>query len=152
MSTSRSSLLLHTARTLCAAFARSAPLAELQPLFTPSPTITEHGPRTPSVPFLATFSGPDALEQYMSILARCLTVSDAEYEEPMLDDGWEVVCVKARGTFTWVEGKGKGVRWNEEFVYLLSGFDGEGRVGVWEVWADPLSAWLASQGKRVDDA
>ncbi|KZP00113.1 hypothetical protein CALVIDRAFT_560716 [Calocera viscosa TUFC12733] len=147
----RASLLLQTTRSLCTLFAHSAPLSAVSPLFTPSPTITEHGPPTPSVPFLRTFSGPGALEEYLSLLSRLLSISDAAYGEPSLDPEREIVCVKARARFTWLEGKGKGTQWEEEFVYVLSGFDELGRVGVWEVWADPLSAWLASQGRRVDD-
>ena len=36
---------------------------------------------------------------------------------------------------------GKG--WEEDFIYRLSGFDDEGRIGHWEIWADALSAWEA---------
>ena len=36
-----------------------------------------------------------------------------------------------------------GEGWEEEFVYVLSGFDDEGRIGRQELWADPLSAWVA---------
>lgn len=39
---------------------------------------------------------------------------------------------------------GKG--WEEEFVYVLSEFDDEGRIGRQELWADPLSAWVAVGG------
>jgi hypothetical protein len=34
-----------------------------------------------------------------------------------------------------------GKRWHETFIYKLSGFDNEGKAGVWEIWADLLSAW-----------
>lgn len=60
------------------------------------------------------------------------------------------VCVKGSGHFTWQEGAGKGFAWDEEFVYVLSYFDEQGRIGRWEIWADPLNAWLASQGKRLE--
>jgi hypothetical protein len=33
--------------------------------------------------------------------------------------------------------------WEEDFVFRLSEFDEECRIGHWEIWADPLSAWLA---------
>jgi len=145
----RADLLANTTQALCDAFARSASLEEIAPLFIPSPTITEHGPLTPSVPFLNTFSGPTALEKYMSILARLLKVSDASYGEPIVDVSHNSVCVKGRGKFTWIEGKGKDIQWSEEFVYVLSEFDESGKIGRWEVWADPLSAWLASQGRKL---
>lgn len=36
-----------------------------------------------------------------------------------------------------------GKKWDEQFIYRLSGFDEAGRIGHWEIWADPLSAWVA---------
>lgn len=78
-------------------------------------------------------------------------MSDAAYSAPAVDIAQNEVCVKGRGRFTWLDGVGKGIEWEEEFVYLLGAFDDQGRVGRWEVWADPLSAWLASQGRRVNE-
>ena len=51
-----------------------------------------------------------------------------------------VVTVVAQGKFKSVK-TGRG--WNEKFMYRLSGFDEAGRIGHWEIWADPLSAWVA---------
>lgn len=58
------------------------------------------------------------------------------------DEGCEggVVSVVGKARFESVK-TGKG--WDEEFIYRFSGFDGEGRIGHWEIWADPLSAWVA---------
>ena len=53
------------------------------------------------------------------------------------------VSVKAHAKFESVE---TGQNWEEEFIYRLSGFDEEGRIGHWEIWADPLSAWVAIGG------
>ncbi|OJD29471.1 transcription elongation factor s-ii protein [Diplodia corticola] len=50
------------------------------------------------------------------------------------------VTVVGRGTFESVK---TGRKWREEFVYVLGGWDGEGRFERWEIWADPLSAWVA---------
>ena len=36
-----------------------------------------------------------------------------------------------------------GRSWEEDFIYRLSGFDAQGKIGHWEIWADPLSAWQA---------
>ncbi|KAI9813081.1 MAG: hypothetical protein M1827_004301 [Pycnora praestabilis] len=36
-----------------------------------------------------------------------------------------------------------GHSWSETFTYRLSEFDAQGRIGHWEIWADPLSAWMA---------
>lgn len=50
------------------------------------------------------------------------------------------VCVVVRGDFSSVR---TGKRWKEESCHRLSGFDELGRIGHWEIWADPLSAWVA---------
>ena len=66
-------------------------------------------------------------------------VIDAEAVGP--DGGRKgVVTVKLRAEFRSVK-TGKG--WDEEFVYVLSEFDHEGRIGRQELWADALSAWVA---------
>lgn len=148
-SDSRYDRLKQTTQSLCAAFARTAPVDEVARLFVSSPRIIEHGPSTPSVPFLSTFSGETALIDYMSILARLLTVSDALYSEPIIDVRQNMVSVKGGGRFTWQDGEGKGIAWDEDFVYLLSEFDAQGRIGKWEIWADPLNAWLASQARAL---
>lgn len=61
---------------------------------------------------------------------------------------------KARGVVT-VVGQGRfmsvktGKRWEERFMHRFSGFDEEGKIGHWEIWADPLSAWLAVEHEEV---
>ena len=68
-------------------------------------------------------------------------VIDAEALGPGAEEeGRGVVTVKMRAGFKSVK-TGKG--WEEEFVYVLSGFDDEGKIGRQELWADPLSAWVA---------
>jgi len=51
-----------------------------------------------------------------------------------------VVTVVGTGTFASIK---TGKEWSEKFIYRFSGFDREGRIGHWEIWADPLSAWVA---------
>jgi len=51
-----------------------------------------------------------------------------------------VVCVVGKAKFRAVRTKKE---WQESFIYRLSCFDEEGRIGHWEIWADPLSAWKA---------
>lgn len=60
------------------------------------------------------------------------------------DGGQGVVSVVGRAEFRSVR-TGRG--WVEEFIWRLGGWDVEGRVGRWEIWADPLSAWVAVGGK-----
>ena len=50
--------------------------------------------------------------------------------------------MKLHGKFASVK---TGKSWEEDFVYILSEFDEEGRIGRQEIWADPLSAWMAVQ-------
>jgi len=54
-----------------------------------------------------------------------------------------MVSVVGKGRFT---SKKTGKGWDEQFIYRFSGFDGQGRIGHWEIWADPLSAWEAVGG------
>jgi len=63
------------------------------------------------------------------------------------DGGKGAVVVVGKGKFESVK---TGKVWKEEFIYRLSRFDEEGKIGHWEIWADPLSAWIAVGG-QVDD-
>jgi hypothetical protein len=50
------------------------------------------------------------------------------------------VSVVGKGRFA---SKKTGKGWNEKFIYRFSDFDSQGKIGHWEIWADPLSAWEA---------
>lgn len=118
-------------------------------------SITEHGPgwARKKLPFMGqTFSGRDGCVEYFEHLAKTLNMHwpddafppDAEL---IVDPYAEVegpykgvVCVSGKGRF---EAKETGWTWQEKFMYKLSGFDDDGRVTHWEIWADPLSAWSA---------
>ena len=67
-------------------------------------------------------------------------IVDAETRINGMETGRGAVSVVAKAVFESVK---TGKRWEEMFVYRLSGFDEEGRIGCWEIWADPLSAWEA---------
>lgn len=58
----------------------------------------------------------------------------------IVDTDAGMVSVVGKGRFS---SKKTGKGWNEQFIYKFSGFDGQGRIGHWEIWADPLSAWDA---------
>ncbi|KAI9662390.1 MAG: hypothetical protein M1821_008557 [Bathelium mastoideum] len=150
----RTTLLRSQSHAFCQAFLTGlSPSTTLDRFFIATdPHITEHGPAwaRSRLPFLGkTFAGREACEEYFEILTKVLEflpskdtfpgpkgmVVDAEAE-----DGKGVVHVKARGKF---KAKATGREWEEEFAYRLSGFDKEGRIGHWEIWADPLSAWAA---------
>lgn len=56
------------------------------------------------------------------------------------DGGNGMVSVVGKGRFV---SKKTGKGWDEKFIYRFSEFDEQGKIGHWEIWADPLSAWDA---------
>jgi len=168
----RSSQLRQRASAFAAAFldlSNNPPEKLLSEHFVSSnPRITEHGPAwaTSKLPFLGkTFTGKDGCVQYFSLLADTLEflpskdtfpqpqgiVVDAEAVGPDEEAdrqgrGRGVVSLVGRAVFKSVR---TGKSWEEQFAYRLSGFDDEGKIGHWEVWADPLSAWMAVEGRDV---
>ena len=167
MSTSRTTLLRRQCHEFCQAFLTGlAPTEILDRFFVSDSRITEHGPSWAEsrLPFLGrTFQGREGCEEYFNILTKVLDflpsedtfpgkegiVVDADAEEDAEEGtkGKGVVHVKAKAKF---RAKKTGKDWKEEFAYRLSGFDENGRIGHWEIWADPLSAWVAVGGEDVE--
>ncbi|KAK5172004.1 uncharacterized protein LTR77_003641 [Saxophila tyrrhenica] len=127
---------------------------------TDGPKITEHGPEWANkrLPFLGrTFSGGDECLEYFSLLSDTLEFIPNKQTFPgkegtIVDDTAFAGSKTARGDvrgMVSVVGRAKfkavktGQSWDEQFIYRLSEFDEDGRIGHWEVWADPLSAWVA---------
>ncbi len=140
-----------------------------------APEIKEHGPSWAQtlLPFLSrTFIGRDpsttdpqagTCDDYFRLLAQTLEfrVDQSGFpppEEFAVDvdargssgDETEngsgrrgVVTVSGWGEFASVK---TGKSWKEKFVHRWSGFDETGRIEKWEIWADPLSAWMAVSG------
>jgi len=88
-------------------------------------------------------------DAYFSLLTQTLTFfpmentfppADAFVVDAGVDGGQGVVSVVGRAAFESVR---TGQGWVGEFIGRLGGWDAEGRVGRWEIWADPLSAWVA---------
>ena len=168
--TSRADLLRSTAESFCKAFVSGAsPTEMLDIYFTSNPSITEHGPlwAAERLPFLGkTFwgrrqqnslsspapSSGSTCDDYYDLLTSTLSFHPTEKTLPSSDQfvvDAEVrsasgkkgaVTVKLQAEFRSIK-TGKG--WTEEFVYVLSDFDDEGKIGCQELWADPLSAWVA---------
>lgn len=159
--TTRSDLLRSKALAFCQAFLENLPPQEtLNKFFTSSPTIHEHGPSWANkrLPFLGKpFVGRVECANYFKLLADTLKFhpNDNTFppaEEFIVDSETQIgsrkgessvsgaVSVVAHAMFESVK---TGHKWEEQFIYRLSGFDEEGRVGCWEIWADPLSAWDA---------
>ncbi|KAL8794296.1 MAG: hypothetical protein Q9195_003122 [Heterodermia aff. obscurata] len=162
--TTRASLLRSTAESFVKAFvAGTSPTSILNTYFTSSAQIYEHGPAWANarLPFLGkTFTGRrqsgsdggSTCDDYYDLLTRTLSFHPTEGTVPASAEfvvdaealgpggGRGVVTVKMRAGFKSIKSGGG---WEEEFVYVLSGFDDEGRIGRQELWADPLSAWVA---------
>ncbi|MCJ1235444.1 hypothetical protein MMC14_003412 [Varicellaria rhodocarpa] len=129
------------------------PFQILNEFFTSRPKITEHGPQWANqrLPFLAsTFydratdhNRKGTCDDYFTLLANTLSFHPNEHTFPpahkfIVDATAGAVSVVAHARFTSVK---TGKSWEEDFIYKLSEFDGDGMIGHWEIWADPLSAW-----------
>lgn len=64
-------------------------------------------------------------------------------EQFSVDPEQGTVTVKLHAKFASLK---TGRDWEEDFVYVLSEFDEDGKIGCQELWADPLSAWIAVGG------
>ena len=170
-SDNRVNIMRSTAESFCNAFVSgSAPTHMLDKYFTSNPTIHEHGPSwaIKRLPFLGkTFQGRRQSEtrsgsssttgttcdDYYDLLTATLSFHPTEQTLPSSEhfivdadasspDGGSkgAVTIKLQAEFKSIK-TGKG--WEEEFVYILSDFDEDGKIGRQELWADPLSAWVA---------
>ena len=168
---SHADLMRSTAESFCNAFISGAsPKEMLDNYFTSNPKIHEHGPSwaTERLPFLGrTFQGRrrqishsasssssgTTCDDYYDLLTATLSFHPTDKTLPSSDQfivdaeatspGGEtkgVVTIKLQAEFKSIT-TGKG--WEEEFVYVLSDFDNDGKIGSQELWADPLSAWVA---------
>ncbi|KAI9736688.1 MAG: hypothetical protein M1834_000892 [Cirrosporium novae-zelandiae] len=155
-------LLRSRTADFCAAFQQGKDSVFILSFFREEdPKITEHGPQWASrfLPFLGqTFSGrrnsstssSPTCDDYFDLLGQSLKFYPAADTFPppekiVIDTKLGVVSVKAHGKFEAIR---TGESWEEEFTYLLSNWDEQGRIGHWEIWADPLSALKAVVGKK----
>lgn len=149
-----------TAEGFCKAFVAGAPPSEtLDNYFTAHPKILEHGPEwaTERLPFLGvTFEGRRTsgnardetnrtCDDYYDLLTSTLSFHPTEdtlppNEQFMIDPEKRTVTIKLHAKFASVK---TGKSWNEDFIYVLSEFDEDFKIGSQELWADPLSAWVA---------
>lgn len=159
---SKAERLRSKAYEFCNAFvAGESPTRILDQYFTPTARILEHGPvwAQERLPFLGqTFQGrgptlagdrsvKHTCDQYYDLLSATLTFHPTKDTVPpkedfLVDPEQGTVTVKLRARFASVQ---TGKSWEEEFVYILSEFDDDGKIGSQELWADPLSAWMAVQ-------
>ncbi|KAF2835469.1 hypothetical protein M501DRAFT_941859 [Patellaria atrata CBS 101060] len=158
MTINRASSLRSCANEFCQSLLSPPPPEEIiSKYFSSHPRITEHGPEwaRKSLPFLhKTFKGKQGCEEYFQLLSETLKMHmgpdtfpettgfivdpDAKVQNESQSKGIVSVIGKAR-----FESIKTGKSWDEEFIYRLSDFDENGKIGHWEIWADPLSAWAA---------
>lgn len=149
-----------TAEAFCKAFIVGAsPSQTLDRYFTSNPSITEHGPAWASqrLPFVgSTFQGRRArdgskssmaktCDDYYDYLTSTLSFHPDEQtlppiEEFMVDPERGTITIKLHAKFSSVK---TGKSWEEDFIYVLSEFNEDMKIGCQELWADPLSAWMA---------
>ena len=167
-SNNRAAQIKSTSESFCKAFisGAAAPTEILDKYFTANAKICEHGPSWAAtrLPFLGkTFQGRrqqnssnnngSTCDDYYDLLSSTLSFHPTDRTLPSSDQfvvdseavgpggGLKgVVTIKLHAEFKSVR-TGKG--WEEEFVYVLSEFDEDGKIGCQELWADPLSAWVA---------
>lgn len=159
-----------TAEGFCKAFvAGSSPTEMLDTFFASDCKITEHGPLWAQnrLPFLGTTfcgrrsqgnentSSGTTCDDYYDILASILSFHPTQDTVPPKEEFRVAVDKSAKGEWHGAvtiklhakfESVKTGKSWEEDFIYLLSDFDHDMKIGYLELWADPLSAWMA-----VDD-
>jgi hypothetical protein len=118
--------------------------------------ILEHGPlfAQAKLPYIARpFRGKNEGLWYFRLQSETVeflphTQTFSGSESIVVDSESMIPGQAGRGVAT-IVGKAKykavksGQNWEARFVWRLSGFDDEGRIGLWEVWGDCLSAWVA---------
>lgn len=149
MASTKNDALRKITTEFCAALLSPPPLPELlSQYFSDNPKITEHGPEwaRERLPFLAkTFTGKNGCEEYFKLMGGTLEMSLDKDAFPdakgfIVDADANAVTVVGKGHFS-SRKTGKG--WDEQFIHKFSEFDEHGKIGHWEIWADPLSAWVA---------
>ncbi|KAG8527070.1 uncharacterized protein KY384_008499 [Bacidia gigantensis] len=158
MAEARGEQMRQTAYTFCQTFAAGVSGRDcLDKFFIQQPRIKEHGPfwATDRLPFLAhVFSGRrvgndgdgKTCDDYYDLLMSVLAVEPDSLLIPpkesfAVDAELGIVTVKLHAKFRSIK---TGKAWEEDFVYVLSDFDDDGKyIGFQQLWADPLSAWVA---------
>ncbi|GAA5966456.1 hypothetical protein JCM21900_003478 [Sporobolomyces salmonicolor] len=118
-----------------------------------APVCVEHGPAVAELPFLGKpFEGHDAIARYYALITRVLKGYGSAFEEKDLwlriEEGAHTASALWTGEADWaVQETGKS--WHEAVVWKFelrrSTAESEWKLARWEVWADPLSAYLASK-------
>ena len=139
-------MLLNSAISFCTSFASHSPAAEILSHFSASEDTfaLEHGHPALGLPFLGRpFRGPDGIKTYFALISSLLSYDAMRFVDYVVDADASTVAARGEARFTWIE---TGQSWDEVFAYAL-GFDEQGKVKTYEVWADSGAAYLASRGE-----
>ncbi|KAK5074525.1 hypothetical protein LTR70_009688 [Exophiala xenobiotica] len=79
---------------------------------------------------------------YCTVLASTTSLENGRLDVTFADHEEHKVSVKGEVTFTWIS---TGQSWHEVRTSLLE-FDHEYKINMYETWADPGAAYLASKG------
>ncbi|BGP27950.1 hypothetical protein Rt10032_c14g5290 [Rhodotorula toruloides] len=117
-----------------------------------APCCWEHGPKGhDKLPFLGEkFEGEEKVLKYWDLIGSVLKGKGSNFDERDLLVREKERQGKARAVWTgdavWSVAE-TGKEWKEEVVWLfdLVKEGGDWKIQTWEVWADTLSAYLASQ-------
>ena len=135
---------LRSTRALCNAFANHSSIEQIIDCFTSSQQdnilLFEHG--LPELaPFVGrAFQGTQGIRDYFGVVSEHLSYKAMSFSDYSVDTELAVVSVRGSAEFTC---KSTGKHWNECFIYRIQ-LDDDGKIVVYEVWADTGAAYLAS--------
>lgn len=139
--------LLRSTRMLCHAFANpNGTMDQIVECFSSSRPedirLFEHG--LPDLaPFLGrSFRGVKGIKDYFAVVSEYLSHQNMSFSDYIVDEELKVVSVRGNAKFTW---KTTGNCWSEVFLYRIQ-LDEEGKILIYEVWADSGAAYLAARG------
>jgi len=137
--------LLKSAQIFCDAFSQKKDTDTILSHFSTTHEVSAIEYGTPILaPFLGRpFLGISEVKRYFELIGSLLSYKDVEFSEYVVDLEAMKVCVKGKGTFTWLS---TGQSWDEVFTYTLD-FDDELKLVQYQVWADSGAAYLARIGE-----
>ena len=140
--------LLRSTKELCNVFKNHGSIEEIVSCFSNTNHqsadeihLFEHG--LPELaPFLGrSFYGIQGIKDYFTIIANTLEYENMSFCDYVVDTEARVVSVRGKAKFIW---KSTQKSWNEIFIYRIE-LDNEGKILIYEVWADSGAAYLASR-------
>mmetsp|Transcript_33194 Transcript_33194/g.37006 ORF Transcript_33194/g.37006 Transcript_33194/m.37006 type:complete len:165 (-) Transcript_33194:121-615(-) len=137
--------LLRSTEILCDVFANHGTIEEIISCFSTVQSdqihLFEHGLSELELPFVGrSFYGIQGIKDYFTIISQTLDYENMSFCDYSIDEKLKVISVRGKAKFIW---KSTGKSWNEIFIYRIQ-LDKEGKILIYEVWADSGAAYLAS--------